>query len=89
MKSVVTAIVQDEALSQTTVFPNQYDEVIDACALKTDLELLANGDETLIGEKGVNLSGGQKQRISLARSVKLLCYMKVSYTTPESELTFL
>ena len=88
MKSVVTAIVQDEALSQT-VFPNQYDEVIDACALKTDLELLANGDETLIGEKGVNLSGGQKQRISLARSVKLLSYMKVSYTTPESELTFL
>ena len=47
--------------------------MIDACALKTDLELLAHGDQTLIGEKGVNLSGGQKQRISLARSVLDQC----------------
>jgi hypothetical protein len=27
------------------------------------------GDQTAIGEKGVNLSGGQKARIQLARSV--------------------
>ena len=28
------------------------------------------GDETLIGERGVNLSGGQKARVSLARYVQ-------------------
>ncbi|KAA6372727.1 MAG: putative multidrug resistance-associated protein 4, partial [Streblomastix strix] len=34
-----------------------------------DFQILPAGDQTAIGEKGVNLSGGQKARIQLARAV--------------------
>lgn len=47
----------------------RYTKVIEACGLKRDLEILAAGDSTEIGEKGIALSGGQKQRVSLARAL--------------------
>lgn len=47
----------------------RYDKVVDACGLARDLQILAAGDQTEIGEKGIALSGGQKQRVSLARAL--------------------
>ncbi|KAJ6414447.1 hypothetical protein OIU84_003445 [Salix udensis] len=47
----------------------RYDKVLEACSLKKDLETLSFGDQTVIGERGINLSGGQKQRIQIARAL--------------------
>ncbi|XP_023873586.2 ABC transporter C family member 3 isoform X1 [Quercus suber] len=47
----------------------KYERVLEACSLKKDLEILSFGDQTVIGERGINLSGGQKQRVQIARAL--------------------
>ncbi|RDW64813.1 ABC transporter-1 [Coleophoma cylindrospora] len=49
--------------------PDWYRTVIEACALKPDLEMLPHGDLTEIGERGITVSGGQKQRLNIARAI--------------------
>ncbi|CAL1530147.1 unnamed protein product [Lymnaea stagnalis] len=68
------AWIQNATLKSNILFGKEedhttYDHVLEACALKPDLEILPGGDLTEIGEKGINLSGGQKQRVSMARAV--------------------
>ncbi|KAG8523588.1 Canalicular multispecific organic anion transporter 1, partial [Galemys pyrenaicus] len=60
--------IKDNILFGSELDEKKYQQVLEACALLPDLEVLPGGDLAEIGEKGINLSGGQKQRISLARA---------------------
>eukprot|EP00762_Andalucia_godoyi_P000869 ANDGO_03846.mRNA.1 ABC transporter C family member 10 len=67
--------IRNQTLKENILFGAEldcefYQKVLDACALSEDLLSLPAGDDTEIGEKGINLSGGQKARVSLARA----CY---------------
>ena len=61
--------LRDNVLFGQDLFMEKYQNVIEGCSLTSDLEILVKGDETEIGENGINLSGGQKQRVNLARAV--------------------
>ena len=71
---VQQAWIQNLTLRENILFgrpyeKERYDKVVEACAMKPDLDMLDAGDMTEIGEKGANLSGGQRQRVSLARAI--------------------
>ncbi|KAK1261109.1 ABC transporter C family member 5 [Acorus gramineus] len=61
--------IEENILFGSPMDKAKYKSVIHACALKKDLELFSHGDQTIIGDRGINLSGGQKQRVQLARAL--------------------
>ncbi|CBI36841.3 unnamed protein product, partial [Vitis vinifera] len=65
--------IQENILFGLPMNTEKYREVIRVCCLEKDLEMMEYGDQTEIGERGINLSGGQKQRIQLARAVYQDC----------------
>ncbi|CAM6094180.1 unnamed protein product [Calypogeia fissa] len=69
-----TAWIQSGKIEENVLFGDpmdrsKYEETLRVCALEKDIEMFAYGDQTVIGERGINMSGGQKQRIQLARAV--------------------
>lgn len=65
---IMNGTVKDNILFGHKYDPHFYELTIKACALSIDLDILPDGDATLVGEKGISLSGGQKARLSLARA---------------------
>lgn len=81
LRSWIGYVPQDHVLFSKSVKENilfgnlesateeQLEEAIRLASFNQDIEMLPEGLETLVGEKGVALSGGQKQRISIARAL--------------------
>ncbi|XP_054082882.1 ATP-binding cassette sub-family C member Sur [Zeugodacus cucurbitae] len=66
---LLNANIRENILFGESFRPRRYDFVLEACALKPDIELMPDADFTVIGERGINLSGGQRQRIAIARAL--------------------
>ncbi|KAL5712874.1 hypothetical protein ACHQM5_014998 [Ranunculus cassubicifolius] len=66
---IQSGTVEENILFGKEMDRDVYERVLEACSLKQDLEVLSFGDQTIIGERGINLSGGQKQRIQIARAL--------------------
>uniref|UniRef100_H3GP31 ABC transmembrane type-1 domain-containing protein n=1 Tax=Phytophthora ramorum TaxID=164328 RepID=H3GP31_PHYRM len=68
------AWIQNQTVRDNILFGESYDAhhyrtVVTACQLLPDFEMLEQGDQTEIGERGINLSGGQKARVGIARAM--------------------
>ncbi|KAG7051310.1 ABC transporter transmembrane region [Colletotrichum scovillei] len=66
---ILNATVKENIIFGYRYDPDFYEKTIKACALVDDFAQLPDGDETVVGERGISLSGGQKARVALARAV--------------------
>jgi ABC-type transport system involved in Fe-S cluster assembly fused permease/ATPase subunit len=80
LRSAIGIVPQDTVLFNDTIYYNiQYgqpeasrEQVIAAAAaaqLSGFIDLLPDGYETRVGERGLKLSGGEKQRVAIARAL--------------------
>jgi len=66
---IMNATVRENIIFGYRYDSNFYEQTVKACALLDDFAQLPDGDETVVGERGISLSGGQKARVALARAV--------------------
>jgi ATP-binding cassette subfamily B protein len=62
--TIAANVALEDSLDSSTVMG-----AVEAAALEQDLDVLPNGLETVVGERGIMLSGGQRQRVALARGL--------------------
>lgn len=66
---IENASIRDNILFGLPYDADRYQKVLDVCALKKDLDMLTDGEDTEIGANGINLSGGQRWRVTFARAL--------------------
>jgi len=65
--------IKNNILSSLSLDEAWYETVLRACDLGPDLGQMPNGEDSLVGSRGITLSGGQKHRIALARALYARC----------------
>ena len=70
---IQNATIEENILFGRPMDRAKYQDTLERCALEHDLAQMEFGDQTEIGERGINMSGGQKQRIQLARALYQDC----------------
>ena len=79
LEALIGYVPQEHVLFSRTVWENiamgkvqadqeEIKQAISTAAFEEDVERMADGLDTTIGERGVSISGGQKQRTSIARA---------------------
>jgi len=80
LREQISFVLQETLLFRATVAQNiaygkpqaSHEEIVRAARLANAeefIERMADGYETMVGERGVTLSGGQRQRITIARAI--------------------
>jgi ABC-type transport system involved in Fe-S cluster assembly fused permease/ATPase subunit len=78
LRQAIAIVPQDTVLFNTSIRENiaygnpnatssEIDKAIDLAHLRPFIDSLPQGDQTLVGERGLKVSGGEKQRIAIAR----------------------
>ena len=62
-------IIENIRYGRTNACEREVQKAIDLAHLRDFINSLPDGEQTLVGERGLKLSGGEKQRVAIARTI--------------------
>ena len=68
---IMNGSIRENILMGNTMDREWYRRVVDACCLDKDIERFQDGDETKVGDRGIQLSGGQRARYVIGENVEV------------------